>query len=271
MTIRTRNRLTLILFFAAIILLIGNAGFFAYEILTKNFSIPEVFLKGVPESVLLTYNPKCVLIAIFTMLLYVCIITYVIYRSFEKTQATDITFFLLFLAACLLDSFRLAVPLFRISGTFSRFLICIGNIHIFARLLAPLGLFGNVVLSTEDYRQNTDRNCLIIIVAALFFAYFIPLNNSIILPNFSISYGYVHLIRGFSLLVSILNIITMFLTNKKNEYSQLMTLGFTFLTVGYSIMFYCYNILGVIAGPIFLGVGTTIYIKEIHNRYLWID
>lgn len=271
MTIRTRNRLTLILFFISLIVFIGDIGIFLYEIVDKSFRIPEVFLKGVPSSYLLKYNSLCVLIAILLMLLYVSITTYVIYRTFEKTQATDITFFLLFLTACLLDTSRLLVPLFRLTGTFSQFLINTANIHILARLLAPLALFGNTVLSTEDYRQNTDRNCIIIIVAALFFAVFIPSNTGVILPNFSISYGYVHLIRSFSLLISILNIITLFLTNKKNEYSQMMTIGFSLLTVGYSIMFFCYNILGVIAGPIFIGIGTGIYLKEIHNKYLWND
>lgn len=271
MTIRTRNRLTMILFAIALIILIGDLGIFCFEFFDKSFRIPEVFLKGVPTSYLLAYNPTCVLIAIFINILYVLITTFVIYRTFEKTQATDITFFLLFLASCLLDSFRLIIPLFRISGTFSQFLISIGNINILARLLAPLALFGNTVLSTEDYRPNTDRNCLIIIVASLFFAYFIPSNTSVILPNFCISYGYVHLIRFFSFLISILNIITLFLTNKKNEYRQLMTIGFALLTIGYSIMFFCYNILGVIAGPIFIGTGTGIYLKETHNKYLWID
>jgi len=271
MTIRFRNRLTLILFFVALLFLIGDAGIFCYEIIDKSFRIPEVYLKGVPTSPILTYNPVCVLIAIFIMLLYVCIITYVIYRSFEKTQATDISFFLIFLLACLMDTSRLLVPLFRVSGTFSKFLIAIGNLNIFARLLAPLALFGNTVLSTEDYKPNTDRNCIFILVAALFFAVFIPTNTGVILPNFSISYGYVHLIRSFSLLITILCIITLFFTNKKNEYSQLMTLGFCLLTVGYSIMFYCYNIIGIIAGPIFLGAGTTIYLKETHNKYLWVD
>jgi len=271
MTIRTRNRLSLILFFIALIVLIGDTGIFVYEVLDQSFRLPEVFMKGVPSSFILTYNPLCVVIALFINLLYVCTVTFVIYRTFEKTQANDITFFLLFLTACLLDNSRLIVPLFRVSGTFSRFLISVGNVNILARLLAPLALFGNTVLSTEDYRQNTDRNCLIIIVTALFFAYFIPLNTSVILPNFSISYGYVHLIRSFSLLISIINITTLFLVNKKNEYKQLMTFGFALLTVGYSIMFYCYNIIGIIAGPLFIGTGTAIYLKETHNKYLWID
>jgi len=271
MTIRFRNRLTLILFSISLLVMIGDIGIFAFEFFDNSFRIPSVFLKGVPESKILTYNPICVIAAIFIMLLYVSVVTFFIFRTFEKTQATDITFFLLFLTACLLDTSRLMVPLFRISGTFSNFLISIGNVHILARLLAPLALFGNTVLSTEEYRQNTDRNSIIIIVAALFFAYFIPSNTSVILPNFSISYGYVHLIRFFSLLISLINIITLFLTNKKNEYSQLMTVGFALLTVGYSIMFFCYNIIGVIAGPVFLGLGTGIYLKETHNKYLWID
>ena len=87
---------------------------------------------------------------------YVCITTLAILRSFEKTQATELNFFLLFLLACLCNTFRLLFGLFHISGTFSKLLLKLGNCNIFALLLAPLALFGNTTLSVEDLRQHTD-------------------------------------------------------------------------------------------------------------------
>lgn len=271
MTIRFRNRLTLSFFIIAVIVL-GLAAFFTgYQILTGNFSFPEVYMKNVKGSGIFGYNPYCVLLSIFTLMLYVCITTYIIFKSFNKTQATDIVFFLLFLAACLCDSMRILVILFHITSTFSKSLIIIGNISILARLLAPLGLFGTIILSTEDYRQNTERNALIIIIAALFFAEIIPLNTASILPNFGISYSYYKPIHYFSLLLCIISISTLFFMNLKNEYSQKMTVGFALICIAYSALFSSYSIFITVFGIISISIGTPLYIGELHKHYLWLD
>lgn len=205
------------------------------------------------------------------MLLYVSITSIIIYHSFEKTQAPDIVFFLLFLIACLCDTSRILVPFFSLSGSFSLFTLKVGNIHLFARLLAPLALMGNTVMSTEDFKQSTDRNSLILIIIALFFAEMLPLNTAVILPNFCVSYGYVKAIRAFCFLTCAVSAISLFITNRKNEYKQIMTLGFLLLCIGYSLIFYCYNILTLISGTVLLGCGTYLYLNEVHKHYLWID
>ncbi len=271
MTIRFRNRMTLIFFIISISCLMLGIFFTLYQFFSHGIVLPEVYIKAVSENLFLRYNPVCVYAGIFIELLYVCLTTIIIYHSFEKTQAPDIVFFLLFLAACLFDTTRLLVPTFRLSGTFSDFLLRIGNFHLFARLLAPLALMGNTVMSTEEFRQNTDRNCIILILTALFFAEMIPLNTAIILPNFCISYGYVRAIRALCLLICAVSTISLFCTNRKNEYKQTMTLGFLLLCIGYSIIFYCYSILTLLSGTILLGIGSYLYLNEVHKHYLWID
>ena len=126
-------------------------------------------------------------------------------------------------------------------------------------------------MSTEEFRQSTDRNCIILIIIAMFFSEIIPLNTAVILPNFCISYGYVKAIRGFTLLVGAVSTISLFYTNHKNEYKQTMTIGFILLCMGYSLIFYSYNLASLIAGTILLGIGTYLYLNEVHKHYLWID
>lgn len=272
MTIRNRNRLTLTFFFISLFFLFGDLGLFFYEIFNDTFIFPDVFHFSLEKTpYIFKYNSYCVIIALIVNLVYVCTTTLFIYRGFAKTQAPDISFFLLFLIACLVDTSRFFIPLFHISNTFSQFFIEIGNLNVFARILAPLALFGVTFLSREEYRLNVDRNCLILIVTALFFAYFIPSNTSVILPNFCISYGYKKFLQLFSFLICIINFITLFVVNRNKEYKQLMTIGFIFLSVGYSIMFYCYNIIGLIFGTIFLSLGSFIFLREIHNHYLWLN
>ena len=233
--------------------------------------LPEVYQKVSSQNFLLRYNPICVFTGIFIQLTYVCITTLIIFHSFEKTQAPDIVFFLLFLLACLCDTSRIFVPVLRLSGTYSLFLLKTGNVHLFARLLAPLALMGNTAMSSEEFRQSTDRNCIILIIISLFFSEIIPLNTALILPNFCISYGYVNAIRGFCFLTCVMSVIALFCTNRKNEYRQIMTLGFILLCIGYTLIFYCYNIATLISGIIFLGSGTYLYLNEVHKHYLWID
>ena len=271
MTIRFRNRVTLILFVIAISCLLLGSFITLYQFLSGNMVLPDVYTKFLSENILLKYNPVWVFTGIFIMLLYCCVTTIIIFHSFEKTQAPDIVFFLLFIAACLADTSRLLVPVFRLSGTYSLFLLKLGNIHLFARLLAPLALMGNTVMSTDDFKQNTDRNSIILIIIALFFSEIIPLNTAVILPNFCISYGYVKAIRAFCLITCAFSAICLFIINQKKEYKQTMTLGFILLCIGYTLIFYCYNITALISGTLLLGGGTYLYLNEVHKHYLWID
>ena len=271
MTIRFRNRMTLVFFIISISSFMLGTFFTLFQFFSNNLLLPEVYTKGLSDNFLIRYSPVCVFAGLFILMFYICITTLIIYHSFEKTQAPDIVFFLIFLIACFCDTSRILVPIFKISGSYSRFLLKVGNIHLFARILAPLALMGNTVMSTEDYKQNTDRNSIILIIIALFFSEIIPLSTAIILPNFCISYGYLKAIRGFSLLVCIVSTISLFNTNRKNEYKQIMTAGFFLLCIGYSLIFYCCNILSLVFGTLFLGGGTYLYLNEVHKHYLWID
>jgi len=263
--------MTLIFFIISIAFLMLGTFFTLYQFFSHGIELPQVYQKNISNNLLLKYNPIYVFAGIFILMVYICVTSLIIYHSFEKTQAPDIVFFLLFLAACLCDTSRLLVPIFKLSGTYSLFLLKVGNIHLFARLLAPLALMGNTVMSTEDFRQSTDRNCIILIIIAMFFAEMIPLNTAVIFPNFCISYGYENAIRAFCGIICAVSTISLFRTNQKNEYRQIMTLGFLLLCVGYSLIFYCYNLLGLISGTLLLGGGSYLYLNEVHKHYLWID
>lgn len=271
MTIRLRNRITFFFTLASLALFSLSMIAIGLKYFRNSFIIPDVYSKDVSSSFLLAFNPNCVIISILLLLAYVCITSFIIYRSFEKSQATDMLFFLIFLAACMIDSARIVITSINFSGAYSNLLLKIGNITLFARLLAPLSLFGATVLSQEEFRQYTEQNCLIIIIAALFFASIIPLNSALILPNFSIGYGYIKTIHYLTFTVCVISTFGLAIINKKNEYSQLMTIGFAILCVGYSLLFESYNILSTIIGPVLLGSGTAIYLTEVHKHYLWLD
>lgn len=271
MTIRFRNRLTLAFFIISLLSLLLTVIFTCIQYFSGNLVSPDIYTKGLPNNFIFGFKEVFVYAGIFTLMAYACLTSLIIYHSFEKTQAPDIVFFLLFLLACLCDGSRILVTLFGVSETFSMFLLKIGNIHLFSILLAPLSLMGNTALKGDNFKQYTDRNCLILIILSLFFAEFIPTNTAVILPNFGVSYGYVRGIRYFTMAIILLSTIALYLSNKKSEYKQIMTLGFLMLSIGYTILFYCWNFAGFVSGTLLLGLGTFIYLTEVHRNYLWVD
>lgn len=271
MTIRLRNRITLGFNIAAIVIFVLEILFTGYSLITSKLVFPEVHQKSLSYSFLFSYNPYYVLASIFIIMLYVCVTSHILLRSFSKTQTTDAVFFLLFLMACIFDSARFLIPIINVSETYSKTVIKLGNATLFARLLAPLGLFGATILNEDEMRQKTERNCLIIIIASWFFSNFIPLNTAVILPNFCISYGYFKTIRYLSFIICFLSIITMFLKCYKNEYKQTRTIGFALICIGYSTLFSASSMFNFLLGFVTLTAGSIMYLLELHKHYMWLD
>lgn len=271
MTIKTRNRLSTA-FFAI------SATYFAialiltlYQFFSKTLSIPQFYLKNVPEQKIITNNSSAVIILIFIVIAYVCVTTFSIKQSFEKTQATDMIFFLMFLFGFLCDTVRIFIPLLNCAKAYSDFLIAISNVVLFGKILAPLAIIFTVLLSGEDYRKSANQNCLIILITSLIFAKLIPINTAILLPNFATSFAYENLLRVFTIMIFIISVISLFINNKKNEYSQKSAVGLTFICAGYFIAANGYSILTAACASVFLLTGTHFYVSAIHRQYLWIN
>ena len=271
MTIKARNRLTFIFSIVSFVIFLVLLFITLYQVFAKKLSLPIVYTEQISKAKLLTYNPACVIINIFIELFFVSLTSYIIFRSFEKTQAPDMLFFLLFLFACLCDGSRILVPLLGISDTLSLLSIRVGSISLLARFLAPLSLFGATVLSTEDFKQNTESNTLILLIVAMFFSYLVPINTTAIKPNFCISYAYVKIIKTFSVILCLISAFCVFIQALKNEYKANIVIGFMILCSGYMVTFGSYSILSTILSPLLLGFGSAIYLSEIHKHYLWID
>ena len=268
MTIRARNRFNIIFLISSIVILLSNITLFSYHFFTGKLVIPEFESSGF---FLFRYEFWSVIASIFTINLYVTTAAYLIWRTFEKTQATEVLFFLLFLAALLLNSTRLYVPIFGLNGSYSSNLISLGNLSLTARFLAPISLFALSAFSDEDYRQQTEQICLITILVSVFFAIYIPLNTSIIKENLCVSYGFSKAIQVFSIITSIISTITLFFHNKQHDFSQINTLGFFMIIIGYNHLFTCYTFAQYIAGLGLLSSGTAIYFTKLHQHYLWTD
>lgn len=270
MTIKVRNRLNLTIFILSLIFLIFAFVFIGYQHIYTNFSLPEVYLTNQTSSnFLFGYNPYVVILSILFELFYAVLVLFLVRRNFFKTQSSIVLFFITYLTGCVFDSFRILIPLFHISGTFSQALLIIGDTSLFGRLLSTFSLMMIALFTLDDQPVQTDRNLLLLIVFSLFVAAIIPMNTAKILPTFNVSYGYSHIVFILIIIVEVLSVFTVFITNYRNESSQLQTLGFALLIAGYMLLIYTTNLFMLIIAYILLGVGTGIYMFQLHNNYLW--
>ena len=270
MTIKTRNRLNIIFSAIALIILLINLSLLIYNLITKNFSYPEIyFQKQYSSNFLLRFNPIFVILGIFFLLLYTLLTSIALWLGFEKTQSSEIIYILLFLASCLFDSARFLISIFYSKAAYSSFLFALGNCVLLSRILAPLSLVSLNIFVSEEERQNTERNILMLFVTATFFTICIPINTAIVFPNFSISYSFSNTLFATSVVINIITIFIYAVSQYKNNSSQILTLGYAMLCFGYLIMFNCTNLIRFILGSILMSVGTIFYINSLHNRYKW--
>jgi len=269
MTIKTRNRLNIFLFILSTLLLFFALFLLIWQIVTKNLNLQLVTVNSKSTFFLTKYNPHIVLAALYFQITYVSVSSMILFRSFEKTQASDIVYFYLFLVACLVDSFRLLIPLLNISDTYSNLLIFCGDAVLFSRILIPLSLLCSVVLGTVEQRQEIEKNIFIITLISIFFAKTIPLNTALTCSNYSVDYSFKTVLKVTTVIIILAGAIYLYMENKNRLYSQKTTLGYILLAAGIYILLEATNLFKFLISALALSIGTFLYLKELHNQYLW--
>lgn len=270
MTIKNRNRLNFVFAIISVTTLALSLLILLFQIITKSITIPQIYPNyHNTRNIIVGYYPFFTIFGIIFLLLYITITSFSVWRTFSKTQSSEIVFFLLFLFACFTNSFRLAIPLMHLSISYSRLLLVIGNLTLFSKFLAPLSMLGIAILSEQDQRTNLEQNVIIVLIASLFFAIFIPINTVKIDPSYTVFFGYKRIFYNLVELVSIISVLSVFLKSKREFLSQNTTIGFLLLDIGYQIMFYCYSLFTLILSIGFMISGTIIFLYSLHKQYLW--
>jgi len=271
MTIKTRNKLNISLFIFSLVFLAANILILLLSIYTKKLSFQAYSSVNSIKELFLGYSPVITLISLYVQILYICLTSFMLYRVFEKTQASDISYFFLFLLALIANSIRIIIPLFNLSSTYSGLLIFCGNCVLFSKLLVPLSLLFSVIMGGAEQRQDLEKNIFILLLGCIFFSQIIPLNTANICKNFEVDYSYRNVIKITSILVTIAMLIALFFNNKSRMYTQFTTIGLALLSTGTYILFNAVNITLLFLAFLFLLLGTLMYLKELHRQYLWND
>ncbi|MCQ2572566.1 MAG: hypothetical protein MJ182_01595 [Treponema sp.] len=268
MTIKTRNGLSFSLFLFSLVVLVVNVLFFVYSMIVNPCRF--YFDPNRPVySILFEYQPIAVFISLFFMNLYVVITSKAMTDAFAKTQCSEISFFYCFLVSCLFESARFYIPLLSVDNTFSESLILLGDLSIFARILAPLSLLFAVIMNGPEQRQYTERNMLVIIVASMFLAMALPLNTSVLEKDFRVHAGFDTIIVVFEILVHSLAVISLFIYNIREKYSQKTSLGLAMIIAGFVMSINSVNFFILVLSILFFCLGTVFYLKELHDRNLY--
>ena len=273
MTIKTRNRLNFSLFIFSLVFLAVNILFFLLALYNKSFSL-EIFQSNSSSThtnFLIKYNPLIVFISLYFEIIYVCVTSFLLYRVFEKTQATDISYFFMFLVSLIANSLRIWLPLFNMVNTYSNLLIFCGNCILFSKLLMPVSLLFTVIMNSVEQRQDLEKNIFLLLICCIVFAQIIPLNTSNICMNFEVDYSYRNVIKVAGILIEIAPLIALFFQNQQHFYKQLTTIGLALIIAGTFFLFNATNILKLGLSFILLLFGNIFYLKELHRQYLWND
>ena len=271
MTIKTRNRLNISLFIFSLVFLAANIIIFLFALSNNSISFNVFEEAAGNKAFLIRYNPIIVISSLFFQIIYVCVTSFMLYRVFEKTQSSDISYFFLFLISLIANSLRIWLPLFNMFSIYSTLLIFCGNCVIFSKLLMPLSLLFVVVMGGVEQRQDLEKNIFLLLIGCIFFANLIPLNTSNICLNFEVDYGYRTVIKIAAILVSLATLIALFFSNKQRFYTQFTTIGLGLIISGTFVLFNSTNLLKLIISFLLLLFGNIFYLKELHKQYLWND
>lgn len=269
MTIKFRNRLNIGFICFSIFIFLVNISFFIHSLIVGNYTLPDFTATSSSQSFFLRYRIYYVFASIIFLMLYTIATSFYLWLGFEKTQSSEVIFILLFLASFIFDSVRLLIPFYYTKGPYSTFIFTLGNFIILSRILAPLSLLSLNVFTTEDERQNVERNLLMILVCATIFAVYIPLNTGDVYKNFAISYSFDKTIFLTQITINILTIFIMFLRQFNAKSSQILTFGYAMISFGYIVLFNTWNLLTLTAGIILTTTGTILYLGSLHKGYMF--
>lgn len=277
MTLKTRNQVNLVLIFFTFLVIIATCVLFVVRYVNSDIMISaEVFLQNVIEKspVLAksthTYSMRIVILSVFTLAFMALILLVYIKIEFEKTQSTEVVYFLFFAVACLVEVARLAFPIFSLWDNRSGLAFTSTKIVMAARIFCPLSLLFASLYNKAEQRQYTEQNILVLFVVSIYFAFIYPLNTQKVLPLCYLEVAFPKLFTFACYAVFVLTILTQIVDYTKDNTKYSFPYGLTLLCTGYMFLCKSLTIIQYVLGTIFFAAGSLLYLKDLHKQYMWV-
>lgn len=272
MTIKTKNRLIFFLIFVSMALiltgLVTTGIFYFAGKITGPSSLPVLPLQGF---FIFRYRFFCPIASVFVLLSYTFVTLLIINIEFEKTQSSEILFLAMFLVGCFAETARLAFPLLNLWDTNENAAIFASRLVLAGRIISTASILFSAAYSSAEFRQYNEQNLAIIFVLGLVFASFYPLNTSRMIPEGHFEWGYKNLLLSAQHVVIILSFILQLAIRKGEKQNLMIPIGLLLLSIGYTFLNSATNIFFLAAGTTIIIFGTSMYIRRLHNIYLWND
>lgn len=267
MIIKIRNRIFLAITMISISIFVTMALFTGLQIFNKIITFPEI--QFTLSNILLKPNIFSTIISIFILLLYAIFALFYINIHFEKTQSSEIIYFVLFLSAILLEFVRLYIPCLNLWKSTSIITIIISKIVLFSRILSPMALLYISIQNLPEHRKNVDQNLIILIIASAIIAVFVPVNSEIMTDNARLKFGFENQFFIFWIIITFVTFLSLIQTDFSENSHTKIPFVFLLLAAGYKILTSTNIFALVLAGTFLLISGTSVFLKELHKKYLW--
>ncbi len=271
MTLSTQNKLLLWFSTFASIISIGFLIGFIFMLLRLDIIALPIFQNATLSYIFLEKNPLYVLLPFLLFSLFVPIVGFTIYFTFEKTKSFEVLYFIAMLIGFFAQSFLLCIPIFSLHTGYTLFLASISGIAFFGKIQVTLSILFQGVLINQDESRDSDKFIGIISIVALSFAAIIPLDLTNIKNDFLPTYGFENIFTTIQIVFTFIAFLSMLLStmSKKSLDYRKASIAFLALCIGYSILLYTSNLLLLIIGFSFFAVGSIVFLKQLHRYYMW--
>lgn len=272
MTIKTRNRLLIAFLILSSLTLITNALIAIWAAFSGGITPPEGGIRTISISLpAFKYSFHAVVASVFVLSLAAPVLSFIIFKRFEKTPSLEVFFFCGFLIGCLSECMRLIIPLFDLWKTYSIFLVAVGRIVICGRILAPLSLFFAAAFSGTDYRQDAERNFMILIIVAIVMGLLFPLDTGHTTSTCTVLWSFrtPFMLMKLGLMAATFSLLAVESHVKNSSDHLKAAIGITILEAGYFMLCSADCYILAAAGTVLLGYGAYRYLTSIHNMYMW--
>jgi len=277
MTISDRNKVFRagIIFSAAALL----AGIAASPVLLPVYAYMETYTVPRPggffQTVVagrLTANFTAAHFAVLAMALYSLLAMALIAFFFEKTQSPEIIFVAFFVVSLSAEVFRLAVPMGRIYGIPSLYMLMASRIILFGRYFGIFSLFAASV-HAAGYQSQQQRNAIIVIVAtALFVSLGIPVDTQTPDTSLMPTGGYAALFTLIETGIFVITAASFFIAAVPRGSREFVFIGTgsVLMLAGRNILLHADTWAALPTGFVLLAAGTWLVCTRLHRIYLWL-
>lgn len=212
-----------------------------------------------------------VLISILIFPILSLIFLILVYFTFKKTHAIEISFFAMFVYCISFESLRLIFPIYNFSNIRLETIANLSRLVYFFRLAGIMSLFMAGVFANKIITRKIGSVFFFIFFISFLICLSMPINNFYInryfISDIKAGHSYIYLFLITAILACI-NYFFVYITKSIKEY-LFAAISLTGALIGYFFLIYTssYFLLGI--GLTLFITGNICFIKKIHSYHLW--